>query len=127
MVSGITMQASRNGLALTWRWDFRNKKQINRIEKQYDRHTKAKRLDKTRRHGDPQGGILQSREGKIWPDLSQDPRVLWLHDHREGQARQRERRPRVWEEDRRNNCRPSRRSRRAEAALPALGALRHQR
>ena len=52
----------------------------------------------TRRDGDPEGGILQTREGKIWPDLSQDPRVLWLHDHREGQARQRERRPRVWEE-----------------------------
>ena len=40
-------------------------------------------MDEASGDGDPEGRILQTRAGKIWSDLSQDARELWLHDHRE--------------------------------------------
>ena len=48
--------------------------------------TKRSKLDETRGDGHPEGGVFRARAGPIRPDLSQDARVLRLHDHRQGQA-----------------------------------------
>src|SRR5262249_46892173 len=89
--------------------------------------SKTKGLDQTCSHGDPKGGILQTQTGTIWSDLSQNARMLWLHNHREDHSRTGGNNSRVRQKRRKSGDRRARLPGSTQVALPAVGALRHQR
>ena len=74
----------------------------------------------------PKEGFFKLEQGRYGPLFPQYPRVPRLHDHREDQARHGAGGPRVRQEHREGGGGRPARPRSAQAALPALGALRHQ-
>ena len=74
----------------------------------------------------PKEGYFKNSNRAGTAHLSQDAGVPWLLDHREGHSRPRASRLRIRQEHRECGGRATGLPRSAQAALPALGALRHQ-